>query len=619
MDYSLGSNLIAGRHHDGNTETGKRGSRLEAEWINMISDELIGVIEEAELEPDYGDRTQLRNSVRRIAQNVTIPSFNTVFTAAGKAGASLLTQNINQIYVQGHHIEGHGGALYRRVNLEPNHNGKFQDSKGEWWEVNELIITPEMFGAIGDGLTDDSSAFQAALDFSPTIYLDRKIYRIANISPPPHARLLGAGRGKTILLQATSGCPLITVNSPDCELCDATLSGIETVPVNGAYAIVVAAGTPAFKAHRLDITSNDPSKGFSSGIRILENANEALIENIYIDRLQGDVSGTGYGIHCTVSRGHTIQRISAIASVGRGRHAIYLGGGVSTSTVRYITAKGFGYEAITIYSKSTGSISTSNVIEDVEVINSGLSPSGAGISISGMSRNCILRRAIVTDCNANGINIDAAPQDGLAAITHESCLVEDCNVTRVGGIGIDVRSTTATRLSNNRIKEASNSNTGALPAIRLVSLYPNNPCSRTVIEQNTVPPDSNHRSAFQINKTSPQPSEVDLISNSFGAGSFFTEEIPTTLPVMRGGKYRASASLIIPALAVDATNFANVTVIGARPGYQIEVGFDISLGDVTSFFECNVKDNLKIRFVNNGLSTSPEVKTVIWIATYPIS
>jgi len=58
-----------------------------------------------------------------------------------------------------------GGALYKRVGSAPAHGGKFQSADGAWWEIAEAVVTPQMFGAVGGGTTDDSAAFIAAIQY----------------------------------------------------------------------------------------------------------------------------------------------------------------------------------------------------------------------------------------------------------------------------------------------------------------------------------------------------------------------------------------------------------------------------------------------------------------------
>lgn len=51
-----------------------------------------------------------------------------------------------------------GGALYKRVASEPVHAGKFQSADGQWWALAGSVVSPEHFGAAGDGVSDDYDA-----------------------------------------------------------------------------------------------------------------------------------------------------------------------------------------------------------------------------------------------------------------------------------------------------------------------------------------------------------------------------------------------------------------------------------------------------------------------------
>lgn len=72
-------------------------------------------------------------------------------------------------YTLGYYEPGDGGgALYVRASSEPSHEGKLPTNGGSvWWELREAIVTPQMFGAKGDNVTDDHAAIIAAIEYNP--------------------------------------------------------------------------------------------------------------------------------------------------------------------------------------------------------------------------------------------------------------------------------------------------------------------------------------------------------------------------------------------------------------------------------------------------------------------
>lgn len=80
------------------------------------------------------------------------------------AAASLYGASIDVVVTYGYStVNDGGGAKYKRVASAPSHAGKFQTSDGVWWELDEVEVLPQMFGAKADstgvGLgTNDTTA-----------------------------------------------------------------------------------------------------------------------------------------------------------------------------------------------------------------------------------------------------------------------------------------------------------------------------------------------------------------------------------------------------------------------------------------------------------------------------
>jgi len=120
------------------------------------------------------------------AANVTGLTFETV----AEAQSSLLPplrETGSFLKTFGYTVVGDdGGAIYQKVTSEPSVPGKFQDRSGFWWKLVSYVLTPEMFGAVADGITDDTVSVQAAitqgqLENKP-VRLSKKTYGLTNIT-----------------------------------------------------------------------------------------------------------------------------------------------------------------------------------------------------------------------------------------------------------------------------------------------------------------------------------------------------------------------------------------------------------------------------------------------------
>lgn len=86
----------------------------------------------------------------------------TTATVASRVAAQAASwpEATDYLQTQGHLTPGDGGgALWRRVEAEPDHPGWFASADGKLWEIASTVLDPRMFGVIGQA--DDFAVFQA--------------------------------------------------------------------------------------------------------------------------------------------------------------------------------------------------------------------------------------------------------------------------------------------------------------------------------------------------------------------------------------------------------------------------------------------------------------------------
>ena len=130
---------------------------------------------------------------RQETENVKINYSKCFNTAANMIADTSLTEGMIVKTLGYNKIADNGGAFYKIYNTKEQNSEHYENlSNGKYaLLIPNGYITPEMFGAVGDGVTDDSAAINNAIA-SGSIVIANRIY---HVDAPIHI-----GGGKTVII-----------------------------------------------------------------------------------------------------------------------------------------------------------------------------------------------------------------------------------------------------------------------------------------------------------------------------------------------------------------------------------------------------------------------------------
>ena len=305
-----------------------------------------------------------------------------------------------------------------------------------------MIFDVTAYGAVGDGVTDDTSAFQTALDAAGvaggTVYIPAGVYLTSNtLLIPGGVHVQGDGRGASIIRPPAGAYAGRVVNGSS-VFCTLAMVGVARASVrgvtvdhatngttaNGIAAIADGAGTPA-----LDCLIEDNEVLFSINSQYMIwnfQSDGTKIINNYLDG--GISSGSGpqegietFGGNDVLIQGNTVKNI--------GGNGIYIAedtGYRSNSNVRvsdnYIEDANVGIRVVSAVgptflqlkgNQTTGirsnavkiTLAAGISIESLYVIANQLSSTGAGVALvsesGGIAKDIIVADNSVSDTNSS--------------------------------------------------------------------------------------------------------------------------------------------------------------------------------------------------------------------------
>lgn len=204
---------------------------------------------------------------------------------------------------------------------------------------NRDVVSPEDFGAVGDGVTNDTVALQAAitaLDSGQTLHLENDyVVKGSGLTITNKTRITIEGPGRLKLVGADVDAVVLRLVGT----CDAvTIDGVSVLGESLAGTVARQYGIYNNSGQAISNTTVRNCKLFGLQAGIAFNADSGgtyrngICVNNYVDTMVGQVGGQGYGIFCANVEGMLIQG-NQITNCHR--HSIYAARAQTSTTIEH--------------------------------------------------------------------------------------------------------------------------------------------------------------------------------------------------------------------------------------------------------------------------------------------
>ena len=458
----------------------------------------------------------------------------------------------------------------------------------------EGFVNVRSFGAVGDGVANDTTAIANAIATGKSVFFPAGTYRTGLQTVATVGQTIFGEGQNSVILAITPTTNLFNVTANYVTFQDLRMNGAATAATNTTFAIFTATATPVgfLTVQRVLFSGNSASTGFNNAIKFDNNCNGGTVIDCMFERLIGTASGFGYGVLCAGNQS-TIAFNWFDGSSNRGRHAVYITAGASDCVVTGNYVTGFRFEAITQFATVTPcfrNIFSNNIVTASATIGS--FPIGA-MGIYGKSANAIIANNIVAGSGSCGIVLDGTGSGG----DLQNTIISGNHISASALIGLEVMGATAGEIIGNKIYESSTSSAGTYSNIRLVSDGTTGTSGFLVSGNHSAGPTSS-RSAFQLNSTAPTPTNLTVTGNQFEACNLTTIELSGVVTPIDGRiMFRQDSVAYGPITDGESAN-ATYTVNGVDQGDICTVSHTNAIAGVSFFAAATATDTVVVTVSN---------------------
>lgn len=386
------------------------------------------------------------------------------------------------------------------------------------------VVSVKDFGAVGDGITDDTNAISNAIATGKNVFFPAGTY-LSDTQEITTANQTLFGEGaSSIILAKTAGNNLLYVKANHVTIKEIRLNGAEVNATNSSFAIFTSSSTPAdfLTVRNVIISGASASYGFNNGVKFDSSCNNGLVNECFVERLWGNLSGRGYSVLAGNVVGCQVTKNQMLASSGRGRHAVYFSAGCSDSICTENYIKNFDQEGISQYSTGAQPTCARNIYANNVLVGccaAGNNAFSGAIGIYQHSFGAVIANNTITASVERGITVDGSGVSDCA-----NTLISGNTISYCATNGINLTSVVRANVIGNIVFDCSTEAAGTYSniMIRTDGTYAS---SNVLIEGNISAGNTYARSAIGVDPGPPTPTSLKFLANDFQPGTVATIEL----------------------------------------------------------------------------------------------